>query len=184
MSYTINPLKPGNFELLAEVASFSNGTKLSVEINDSLVSGPINLPNTNGWSSGWRIVKIGNVTIQDEIVLKIKAEVGGFNLKNLIFSDLDVSSIPMNLNLNCYPNPTNSTLTIDWMSEFALDTEIKIYNVIGKLMLEKSVISLKGANSFDWYLGSKDYNLIPSGIYLIEVETINSSNIKKITYLK
>lgn len=184
MSYTINPLKPGNFELLAEVASFSNGTKLSVEINDSLISGPINLPNTNGWSSGWRIVKIGNVTIQDETVLKIKAEVGGFNLKNLIFSDLDVSSIPMNLNLNCYPNPTNSTLTIDWMSEFALDTEIKIYNVLGKLMLEKSVISLKGANSLDWYLGSKDYNLIPSGIYIIEVKTINSSNIKKITYLK
>ena len=37
MNYTINPSKPGNFELLVEVASYSNGTKLSVKINDSLI---------------------------------------------------------------------------------------------------------------------------------------------------
>ena len=132
------------------------------------------------WNSGWRIVKVGNITIQGETVLKVKADVGGFNLKSLIFSDLDVTYIPMKLNLNCYPNPTNTTLTIDWMSEFALDTEIKIYNVLGKLMLEKKVVSLKGENTLDWYLGSKNYNLIPSGIYLVEVKTINSNEIKRL----
>ena len=128
--------------------------------------------------------KVGNITIQGETVLKVKADVGGFNLKSLIFSDLDVTYIPMKLNLNCYPNPTNTTLTIDWMSEFALDTEIKIYNVLGKLMLEKKVVSLKGENTLDWYLGSKNYNLIPSGIYPGRSKTINSNEIKKVTYLK
>ena len=79
----LSPVTSRHFPLLED--AFSNGTKLSVEINDSLIFDPVNLPNTNGWNSGWRIVKVGNVTIQDETVLKLKAEVGGFNLKSLIF---------------------------------------------------------------------------------------------------
>ena len=184
MSYTINPERPGNFKLSAEVASFSNGTKLSLEVNDSSMIGPINIPNTNGWSSGWRIVSLGNITIENETTLKIKANVGGFNLKSLIFTELDVSSITMNLDLRCHPNPANSMITINWRSNFSLDTEIKIYNLIGRLIFEKKIISTKGKNSFDWLIESQSYNTIPSGIYLLEVKTINSRDLKKITYLK
>ena len=184
LSYTINPENPGNFKLSAEVASFSNGTKLSLEVNDSSMIGPINIPNTNGWSSGWRIVSLGNITIENETTLKIKANVGGFNLKSLIFTELDISSIPMNLNLRCHPNPANSMITINWESNFSLDTEIKIYNILGRLIFEKKIISIKGDNSFDWLIESQNYNTIPSGIYLLEVKTINSSDLKKITYLK
>lgn len=184
LSYTINPENPGNFKLSAEVASFSNGTKLSLEVNDSSMIGPINIPNTNGWSSGWRIVSLGNITIENETTLKIKANVGGFNLKSLIFTELDISSIPMNLNLRCHPNPANSMITINWESNFSLDTEIKIYNILGRLIFEKKIISTKGDNSFDWLIESQNYNTIPSGIYLLEVKTINSSDLKKITYLK
>ena len=184
LSYTINPENPGNFKLSAEVSSFSNGTKLSLEVNDSSMIGPINIPNTNGWSSGWRIVSLGNITIENETTLKIKANVGGFNLKSLIFTELDISSIPMNLNLRCHPNPANSMITINWESNFSLDTEIKIYNILGRLIFEKKIISIKGDNSFDWLIESQNYNTIPSGIYLLEVKTINSSDLKKITYLK
>jgi flagellar hook assembly protein FlgD len=90
----------------------------------------------------------------------------------------------MNLNLHCHPNPANSMITINWESNFSLDTEIKIYNILGRLIFEKKIISTKGDNSFDWLIESQNYNTIPSGIYLLEVKTINSSDLKKITYLK
>jgi hypothetical protein len=169
---------------MAEIASFANGTKLSLEVNDSTLLGPINLPNTNGWSSGWRVVNIGNLTISDKTVLKVRADIGGFNLKSLIFSDLDVSNVPMMLNLKCYPNPTNSIITIDWESDFSLMTYIRVYNVLGQLLIERKVFSNKGNNSIDWSFGSQDYNLIPSGVYFVEVKTINSNELKKVTYLK
>ena len=184
MNYTINPSIPGNYKVMAEIASFANGTKLSLEVNDSTLLGPINLPNTNGWSSGWRVVNIGNLTISDKTVLKVRADIGGFNLKSLIFSDLDVSNVPMTLNLNCYPNPTNSIITIDWESDFSLMTYIRVYNVLGQLLIERKVFSNKGNNSIDWSFGSQDYNLIPSGVYFVEVKTINSNELKKVTYLK
>ena len=184
MNYTIKPSEPGNFKLMVEISSFTNGTKLSLEVNNSTLIGPINLPNTNGWSSGWRVVDIGNITISGETTLKIKAVIGGFNLKSLIFSDLDVSSLPMNLNLNCYPNPANSVISINWESTYALSTSLKIYNILGKLLFEKQLFSQKGDNSFNWKLKSQNYNIVPSGIYLVEVSTTNTNAIQKITYLK
>jgi hypothetical protein len=169
---------------MLEIASYINGARLSVEFDSEETLGPTNLPNTNGWSNGWRVVNIGNVTIAHETSFKILANVGGFNIKNIIFEDLDVSSIPMDLNLSCYPNPANSFVTINWNSDFILLTDVDIYNISGNIMFSKKMVSKKGENSIDWHLKSMNYKMVPSGIYFVEVKTPNETSIKKITYLK
>lgn len=184
MRYTIKPEYPGNYKMMLEIASYINGARLSVEFDSEETLGPTNLPNTNGWSNGWRVVNIGNVTIAHETSFKILANVGGFNIKNIIFEDLDVSSIPMDLNLSCYPNPANSFVTINWNSDFILLTDVDIYNISGNIIFSKKMVSKKGENSIDWHLKSMNYKMVPSGIYFVEVKTPNETSIKKITYLK
>lgn len=184
MNYTIHPDKPGNYKLMVETASYSNGSKLSVLIDSTLSFESISLPNTNGWDNGWRIVNIGNISISKKTELKIVADVGGFNLKNIIFEDLDISSIPMKLNLKCYPNPSNALITITWESDFALLTYINIYTLSGINLFNESILSLKGKNSIDWAPRTNNGRTLPSGVYLIKIETANSNSVKKITYLK
>ena len=184
MRYTIKPEEPGNYKMMVEIASYINGSSLSVEFDSGMNAGPINLPNTNGWSNGWRVVNIGNVAISDETSFKILADVGGFNIKNIIFEDLEVSSIPMDLKLNCYPNPTNSFVTIKWNSDFILLTDITIYDILGNILFLKQMVSGEGENSLNWHLKYMNHKMAPSGIYFVEVKTSNKTSVKKITYLK
>ena len=184
MRYTIKPEEPGNYKMMVEIASYINGSSLSVEFDSGMNAGPINLPNTNGWSNGWRIVNIGNVAISDETSFKILADVGGFNIKNIIFEDLEVYSIPMDLKLNCYPNPTNSFVTIKWNSDFILLTDITIYDILGNILFLKQMVSGEGENSLNWHLKYMNHKMAPSGIYFVEVKTSNKTSVKKITYLK
>ncbi|MCS5624126.1 MAG: cellulase family glycosylhydrolase, partial [Candidatus Marinimicrobia bacterium] len=184
MRYTIKPEEPGNYKMMVEIASYINGSSLSVEFDSGMNAGPINLPNTNGWSNGWRVVNIGNVAISDETSFKILADVGGFNIKNIIFEDLEVSSIPMDLKLNCYPNPTNSFVTIKWNSDFILLTDITIYDILGNILFLKQMVSGEGENSLNWHLKYMNHKMVPSGIYFVEVKTSNKTSVKKITYLK
>ena len=184
MRYTIKPEEPGNYKMMVEIASYINGSSLSAEFDSGMNVGPINLPNTNGWSNGWRIVNIGNVAISDETSFKILADVGGFNIKNIIFEDLEVSSIPMDLKLNCYPNPTNSFVTIKWNSDFILLTDITIYDILGNILFLKQMVSGEGENSLNWHLKYMNHKMAPSGIYFVEVKTSNKTSVKKITYLK
>ena len=62
MRYTMNSNKTGVFKMMAEISSFNSGSKLSVQIDSTLALGPINIPNTNGWTN-WRIVELGDITI-------------------------------------------------------------------------------------------------------------------------
>ena len=183
MRYTINSNRTGNFKVMAEVSSFNSGSKLSVQIDTTLILGPINIPNTNGWTN-WRIIDIGYLPISNKTDIIILANNGGFNLKNIIFEELDVSLIPMELKLNCYPNPNNSILKIAWESNFILDTELNIYDLLGNKVLSDIVKSNKGLNQYDWYFNSNGYSHIPSGIYFVNISTINAKETKKITYIK
>ena len=184
LKYSIDVEDPGNFKILVEIASFINGSKIALQIDSSTTIGPITLPNTNGWDNGWRVVEIGNVSLTKDAKIKLIASTGGFNLRNIIFENLDVSSVPMNLKLNCFPNPVNSELSIFWESDFVLDTEIEIYDISGKLIYESRQISKIGTNSLDWNLKSNSGKAIPSGIFLVKISTANAESMKKVTHLK
>ena len=184
MKYTINVENPENFKVLVEIASFTDGSQLSLNIDSNYTIGPITLPNTNGWDNGWRVIEVGNVSISDKSEIKVIATIGGFNIKNIIFEKLDIASIPMNLNLKCYPNPTNSMLSISWESDFALPINLDIIDVSGRKIFEVKKMSKKGLNQYLWNLKTSLGEKAPSGIYNVKIKTPNSQSSQKITYLK
>tara|TARA_B100001989_G_scaffold118647_1_gene83634 strand:+ start:298 stop:2271 length:1974 start_codon:yes stop_codon:yes gene_type:complete len=185
MKYSILSEEPNNYKVFLEVSSYNSNGRIiaTTEFGDTL--GPINIPNTLGLGDGWRIVSLGNISIKDEITLKIEAINGGFDFKNIIFNEMDISSIPTNFNLLCYPNPLNSNLNIQWESSFASKTKITIYDLLGSKVFEKNLVAIKGLNKLNWNLkSSQDYKKVSSGIYLLKIKNINSELVKKITYLK
>ena len=185
IKYSIRSEKPDNYKIFLEISSYDNNGMIlaTTELGDTL--GPINIPNSTGLGDGWRIINLGNISIQEKSTLKIKAISGGFDFKNIIFNKMDISSFPTNFNLMCYPNPLNADLNIQWESSFASETQIRIFNLIGNKVFEKNLIATKGLNKLNWGLkSSQDYKNIPSGIYLLKIKNTNSELIKKITYLK
>ena len=183
--YSIRSEKPDNYKIFLEISSYNNNGMIlgTTEVGDTL--GPINIPNSTGLGDGWRIINIGNISIQEISTLKIEAISSGFDFKNIIFDKMDISSFPTNFNLICYPNPLNADLNIQWESSFASETQIRIFNLIGNKVFEKNLIATKGLNKLNWDLkSSQDYKNIPSGVYLLKIKNSNSELIKKITYLK
>ncbi len=184
MIYTLDPDKPTNQKVSLEVASYINGCEVTVEFDSTYFFHKVQLPNTNGWDSGWRTITIGNVSLSGKTKMKIKAETGGFNLKSIIFQNIDESIIPMSLRPTIYPNPVNSIAKIEWNSDFYLKTDINIYNVYGNLVLNHSVMSKKGVNQINWDMRSSEMKSLPSGIYFISIETSNAKSTIKLTFLK
>ena len=184
MIYTLDPDKPTNQKVSLEVASYINGCEVTVEFDSSYFFHKVQLPNTNGWDNGWRTITIGNVSLSGKTKMKIKAETGGFNLKSIIFQNIDESIIPMSLRPTIYPNPVNSIAKIEWNSDFYLKTDINIYNVFGNLVLNHSVMSKKGVNQINWDMKSSEMKSLPSGIYFIDIETSNAKSTIKLTFLK
>ncbi len=185
IKYSIRSEKPDNYKIFLEISSYDNNGMIlaTTEVGDTL--GPINIPNSIGLGDGWRIINLGNISIQEKSTLKIKAISGGFDFKNIIFNKMDISSFPTNFNLICYPNPLNADLNIQWESSFASETQITIFNLIGNKVFEKNLTATKGLNKLNWGLkSSQDYKNIPSGIFLLKIKNTNSELIKKITYLK
>jgi len=185
IKYSIRSEKPDNYKIFLEISSYDNNGMIlaTTEVGDTL--GPINIPNSIGLGDGWRIINLGNISIQEKSTLKIKAISGGFDFKNIIFNKMDISSFPTNFNLICYPNPLNADLNIQWESSFASETQITIFNLIGNKVFEKNITATKGLNKLNWGLkSSQDYKNIPSGIFLLKIKNTNSELIKKITYLK
>ena len=105
-------------------------------------------------------------------------------MRNIIFEDVDITTLPMDLQLKCFPNPSNSNISIYWKSDFIVQTSISVYNLKGEKIFDKSLWSEKGGNSINWSLISKSGTAVPSGIYFIEVITPNARSYNKITHLK
>lgn len=76
-----------------------------------------------------------------------------------------------------YPNPCSERLTIQ-LSESLLDIlMVNIYNSTGTKIRTFDVLT---ENILIWDLKSENMNLVPPGIYFIEVRTSNNSFIKKV----
>ena len=88
---------------------------------------------------------------------------------------------PNDFELNCYPNPFNSRLTI----QAPMGAKIEIYDINGKLV--KTVINefqMEGLYEINWN-GEDNYNnKVPSGIYFYRIKAGNFIDIKKMTLLK
>ena len=77
--------------------------------------------------------------------------------RDMPLTDMEISNI--------FPNPTNGKSTIIYFSPASAVTEIIITNMIGEVILSKSIITHEGSNRFEL-----DLNAYNSGIYSITLQ--------------
>jgi hypothetical protein len=78
-----------------------------------------------------------------------------------------------------YPNPTNGNFTLSYVSNETSETTINLYNLVGQVVLTKSVSQVKGLNTVNF-----DISSFSQGIYMLELALTNTKGEKKATYQK
>ncbi|MCP4583656.1 MAG: T9SS type A sorting domain-containing protein [candidate division Zixibacteria bacterium] len=88
--------------------------------------------------------------------------------------------IPETIDLTTYPNPFNSSLTININSQQS--GKVQIYDMLGRIINEFEYV--KGINLINWNAHDISGNRITSGVYFIKTKGGDSQIIKKIILLR
>jgi hypothetical protein len=78
-----------------------------------------------------------------------------------------------------YPNPTNGQFTLSYTSYSSGENVIKMYNLVGQVVLTQSVLQSSGSNTVSF-----DISSFSQGIYMLELSTVNTKGEKNTTYSK
>jgi hypothetical protein len=78
-----------------------------------------------------------------------------------------------------YPNPNNGSFMLSFTNDNNSETNIRMYNLAGQVVLEKQVSPLAGLNTIKF-----DISAYSEGMYIMEISTINSKGEKKSSYHK
>ncbi|NQV15053.1 alkaline phosphatase family protein [bacterium] len=84
-----------------------------------------------------------------------------------------------------FPNPSNQGTNIDFMLPVSGDVDLRIYDLMGREVRNLLSASLEaGPNSFSWNGTDEDGRTLPSGTYLIRLETETSLLFWKMAIIK
>ena len=87
--------------------------------------------------------------------------------------------------LQAYPNPFNSSIKIIFSSNYIFEFTMNIYNISGKLVKSSKYTSSDGGNTYVSWNGLDNQGLeLPTGIYLVNIKSINFNLTKKISLIK
>ena len=101
------------------------------------------------------------------------------------FTSKDLSTPNTYQILECYPNPFNGSLKIQYEIAEASFVNIKVFSINGSLVNDFDMGKLfAGQHSLIWDGLSKDGRSLPTGIYIISLNTTNSISNKKVLFLK
>ena len=147
------------------VFSGSDGT-FNVSVNGNFVG-------TIAYSDGVQTVSIPNINVQNNVSVVIDGNSTGSNrvmfddLSYTCYSGLSIEDFNEN-NVNLYPNPVKNNLTIELKSN--VDTNIEIYNILGKRVLKNLINKTSNLNLQD----------LKTGIYIVKITQNNSTITKKL----
>jgi hypothetical protein len=139
MEYSIRVTDPGTCGITFRIASnVSSGGKLHLKLNGVNVTGTVDIPFTGGWQA-WRNVVVNGINFtEQDTLLRVYVETGGFNLNYIKVEKGFVNGIDdknIQASINIYPNPTSRLIrfsgeknTWDWI----------LLNNIGKEMMKGS----------------------------------------------
>ncbi len=103
--------------------------------------------------------------------LKIIDLDGSFEYSDIVLLKRNNSPISI---VNLYPNPANSRITLDLVSEFEGDVQIQIMDVLGRKLIDQS-IPLSTGN----YSQTLDVSKLAQGIYYVRMESNGYYTMKK-----
>ena len=87
--------------------------------------------------------------------------------------------------LQTYPNPFNSSIKIIFSSNYVSEFTINIYDISGKLVKSfEHIYSDVGNTYVSWNGLDNQGQELPTGIYLVNIKSINFNNTKKISLIK
>ena len=76
-----------------------------------------------------------------------------------------------------YPNPFNGKTTFKINSPNSMDMKFQIYDCLGRLVQEKTVLLIKGENVFFWNSSNMSGCELSSGIYFYRFSTLSNRNL-------
>lgn len=167
LEYTVNVLSSTTYELDLRVAADGEGKTLHVEMDGEDITGPITVPNTNGWQT-WSTVTVNNINVTaGEHEMRIVFDSDFFNLNYVEFKDLvtGVSQV-FDENVKVFPNPFDAnglSLEVDGAFDYTISD-----------ILGHQLESGKGENAVS--IG----NNLPQGTYLLKIKTKGNSMDMKI----
>jgi beta-glucosidase len=187
MEYYINPQYSGIYMLKLRIASQSAAGRIKITSDDNII-GTRSLPVTGDWQS-WQTVNQITGFEAGEQILRITAELGGFNLNwlqfDIVTSVNDVNEIPNDYELvQNYPNPFNPSTYIEYSLPEKNNVVIKVYNMLGEevaTLIDQVQNAGKYKVMFNAVSGNRQ---LPSGMYLYQLSTGNKSYTKKMLLLK
>ena len=104
-------------------------------------------------------------------------------------SDLQISKSKMNPKIHIHPNPVNisngvGNVTMQFELNNRVDSQISVYNILGQQVFNSSIPGAINRNSWVWNLRDQYGLLVNTGIYFVRLETMGSSDIKKLIVIK
>ncbi|MBN1971879.1 MAG: T9SS type A sorting domain-containing protein [Candidatus Delongbacteria bacterium] len=104
-------------------------------------------------------------------------DIGSIEYKNVL-SIKDENEVRYSA-LDNYPNPFNSTTTLNYVMSISSEVKITIYDAIGRTIKEIYMDAHEGENNL-----KLNFEGLPSGVYYIQLHSKNVTAMKKIHYLK
>jgi len=183
----------------------------TLESRDDMISNLVNVTTNNPMNSYATVhfdfqyisqeydpnhVRINQIIDDDIIELStyvnansISAEIADFGTFILSYNEDDSDSenmIPYEFGItSCYPNPFNPTVSIDYTIDIDSNIKLSIYNILGqKINVIDYGYQLIGDYTVLWNGTDESGNLMPSGVYFLEISNENSKHVKPVTLLK
>ncbi len=177
MKYHVQIARDGFYTITGRIAGYNGGTLL-ISFNDS-IEFELNYSATNGWQtwqdfSDWTYLEAGFYT------MKVEAQSNEFNINYFNF-ELYNNGINQQIhsvqNINIYPNPVSSAVTVEFSSINRQNATIRLLDIAGKHTGELYRGRLNaGTNTFSFQIDGG----LPAGVYFIEIQDETKRYFEKI----
>ena len=162
--YTISVKDSGTYQIGARVASSSGGGLLHFEVDDTDITGTINVPSTGGWQT-WTTILSKNFSLAEGVhQLKLFINSTGFNINKI----------------EIYPPETNPSINFIYPAggeQFSPDSIVQIKWDSRKISKVNIGFSTKGGSNWSSIQNGVDAKF---GVYRWKTPEVNSSNCKLI----
>ncbi len=135
----------------------------------------------------------GNVNIMLTVV-NLMDVFGNYNLQYESFNGVlvvtnlsteDGTMIPDDFSMSTnYPNPFNPTTHLSFTVPIKANVSFRIYSILGKEVMSVQAEYEPGVYQLEWHGRDQQGNRVPSGIYILKMESGHFLKIQKLTLLK
>ncbi len=174
LDYKVDITEKGLYEISYRVSSGNSGGKIDLLLIDSTQNRLLNsivVPATGGWQS-WTTIKNEVSLPVGEYILRLLVNQMEFNLNWMNFELLEVTGVNEHFNIplsdffQIFPNPAQNKLYIRFSSAPDTQTQLKICNLTGEILITQPVADKKQT--------MVDLSGLANGLYVLQISTKNN----------